>query len=132
MWIEKVTTGNKVRYKYTERYKSTLTGRYKRVSVTYGKKTPQVVKTATRELEVKIRKALSKEQAHETNIELGKLRDKFLTAYEKRVALKTYQTNKTLLDKVVDDIGEHTIAKNITTTYFNNYLEERLYNPKKP
>lgn len=132
MWIEKVTSGNNVRYKYIERYKSSLTGRYRRVSVTYGKKTPQVVKAATRELEGKITNALNKEQTHETNIELGKLRDKFFIAYEKRVALKTYQTNKVLLDKVVADIGEHAIAKNITTTYFNNYLEERLYNPKKP
>lgn len=132
MWVEKITTGQKIRYKYIERYKSILTGRYKRVSVTYGKKTPQVVKTATRELEIKIRKALDKEQAHETDIELGDLRDEFLDAYEKRVALKTYQTNKVLLDKAVSDIGENVIAKNITTTYFNNYLEQRLYNPDHP
>ena len=51
MWIEKTKQGN---YKFVERYKSSLTGRYRRVSVTYGKKSPQVKKTATQELEKKI------------------------------------------------------------------------------
>lgn len=47
MWIEQRSVHGKVRYCFIERYKSSLTGHYRRVSVTYGKKTPQVVKAAT-------------------------------------------------------------------------------------
>lgn len=65
MWIEnrEVLVNGKLekRYCFVERYKSTLTGKYRKVSVTYGKKTPQVVKAATQELERKINKALAEE-----------------------------------------------------------------------
>ena len=53
MWIEnrEVLVNGKLenRYCFVERYKSTLTGKYRKVSVTYGKKTPQVEKAATQE-----------------------------------------------------------------------------------
>lgn len=125
MWIE--TVGNK--YKFVERYKSTLTGRYKRVSVTYGKKTNQVKKAATQELEKRIRKALSKEQATDTDITFKELNDRFLAMYKKKSAFKTYQTNSGLLRKVEKDVGGNAIARKMSTTFWNTYIDKRLYGP---
>lgn len=129
MWVEKTSKGH---YKFVERYKSSLTGRYKRVTVTYGKNTAQVRKTATRELGEKITNALTREKATDTDIRLKDLNAKFLAVYQQKVSLKTYQTNSNLLLKAERDIGGDAIARNITTTFLNDYLEKRLYNPQKP
>ena len=117
MWVETTSTGH---YKFIKRYKSSLTGRYKRVTVTYGKDTPQVRNAATRELERKINDALAKEKATDSDIRLKELNAKFLAVYQQKVSLKTYQTNSNLLLKAERDIGGDAIARNITTTFLNN------------
>ena len=92
MWIEKRSVHGKTRYCFIERYKSSLTGRYRRVSVTYGKKTPQVVKTATMELDKKIQTALIQEGDSIQNITVQELALRFLEQYKKRVRPNTFQT----------------------------------------
>ena len=41
MWVEKYTVRGKVRYRFGENYKSPLTGKYKKVSVSYLKNNNQ-------------------------------------------------------------------------------------------
>lgn len=127
MWIEKVTTGGKVRYKYNERYKSSLTGRYKRVSVTYGKRNSQVVKAATRELEKKIENALNQEGKTTHEITLGELKDQYLAQYKKRVQPSTYQLGEQAIRLFVDEIGKNVVINNITLNRLNRYFNDLLY-----
>ena len=101
MWIEKRSVQGKTRYCFIERYKSSLTGHYRRVSVTYGKKTPQVVKAATRELEEKIQKALAEEGQAVRKITMQELETKFLDDYEKQVRYNTYHNGEIFLDELV-------------------------------
>ena len=57
MWVEKYTVRGKVRYRFGENYKSPLTGKYKKVSVSYLKNNNQTKKAAAIELAKKIEKA---------------------------------------------------------------------------
>lgn len=50
MWVEKYTVRGKVRYRFGENYKSPLTGKYKKVSVSYLKNNNQTKKAAAIEL----------------------------------------------------------------------------------
>lgn len=124
MWIEKTPTG---RYKYIERYKSTLTGDYRRVSVTYGKKTPQVVKAATRELERKIKDALSQEGKVVKDITLEELSKDYLAQYKQRVQPTTYQLGELAVNLFVNGVGKKTLVKNITLNRLNRYFNDVLY-----
>lgn len=132
MWIEERSVKGKTRYCFIERYKSTLTGRYKRVSVTYGKKTPQVVKTATRELETKIQRALAKEGQGIQQITLQDLESRFLDEYKDRVRYKTFDNCKMFLGQFVAACGPDTLSQNITPVWINNYLSDQLYRKNRP
>lgn len=132
MWIEKRSVDGKARYCFIERYKSSLTGHYRRVSVTYGKKTPQVVKTATRELEEKIQKALAEEGHAIRKITLQELEDRYLEEYEKQVRYSTYHNGKLFLDEFVKTCGADTQPRAITTVWLNRYFNNQLYRKDNP
>lgn len=132
MWIEQRSVHGKVRYCFIERYKSSLTGRYRRVSVTYGKKTPQVVKAATRELEEKIQKALAEEGRAVRKITMQELETRFLDDYEKQVRYNTYHNGEIFLDEFVKACGPSTRPSTITTVWLNRYFNDQLYRDKLP
>ena len=132
MWIEKRSVQGKTRYCFIERYKSSLTGRYRRVSVTYGKKTPQVVKAATRELEEKIQKALAEEGRAVRKITMQELETRFLDDYEKQVRYNTYHNGEIFLDEFVKACGPSTRPSAITTVWLNRYFNDQLYRDKLP
>ena len=132
MWIEKRSVQGKTRYCFIERYKSSLTGHYRRVSVTYGKKTPQVVKAATRELEEKIQKALAEEGQAVRKITMQELETKFLDDYEKQVRYNTYHNGEIFLDEFVKACGPSTRPSAITTVWLNRYFNDQLYRDKLP
>lgn len=132
MWIEKRSVQGKTRYCFIERYKSSLTGHYRRVSVTYGKKTPQVVKAATRELEEKIQKALAEEGQAVRKITMQELETKFLDDYEKQVRYNTYHNGEIFLDEFVKACGPSTCPSAITTVWLNRYFNDQLYRDKRP
>ena len=132
MWIEKRSVQGKTRYCFIERYKSSLTGHYRRVSVTYGKKTPQVVKAATRELEEKIQKALAEEGRAVRKITMQELETRFLDDYEKQVRYNTYHNGEIFLDEFVKACGPSTRPSAITTVWLNRYFNDQLYRDKLP
>ena len=132
MWIEKRSVQGKTRYCFIERYKSSLTGHYRRVSVTYGKKTPQVVKAATRELEEKIQKALAEEGQVVRKITMQELETRFLDDYEKQVRYNTYHNGEIFLDEFVKACGPSTRPSAITTVWLNRYFNDQLYRDKLP
>ena len=132
MWIEKRSVQGKTRYCFIERYKLSLTGHYRRVSVTYGKKTPQVVKAATRELEEKIQKALAEEGQAVRKITMQELETRFLDGYEKQVRYNTYHNGEIFLDEFVKACGPSTRPSAITTVWLNRYFNDQLYRDKRP
>lgn len=132
MWIEQRSIHGKVRYCFIERYKSSLTGHYRRVSVTYGKKTPQVVKAATRELEEKIQKALAEEGHAIRKTTLQELETRYLKEYEKQVRYNTYHVGKLFLDEFVKACGPDIQPRNITTVWLNRYFNDQLYRKDCP
>lgn len=135
MWIEnrEVLVNGKLenRYCFVERYKSTLTGKYRKVSVTYGKKTPQVVKAATQELERKINKALAEESEFVQTATLSQVSTAFLEQYQKRVQPSTYKNGALFIKKFVDDFGHDTIISNISQRSLNRYFNDMLYNNER-
>lgn len=132
MWIEKRMVHGKPRYCFIERYKSSLTGCYKRVSVTYGKKTRQVQKEATRELEDKIQEALAKEGHAVRDITMEQLEKNFLNTYIKQVRYNTYHNAKVILDRFINNIGKSSRPTSITTIWLNRYFSNQLYRDQCP
>ena len=128
MWIEKTKQGN---YKFVERYKSSLTGRYRRVSVTYGKKSPQVKKTATQELEKKITDELAAEGHAVKKATIKQLETAFLKDYKKRVRISTYVNGDVLLRGFIHEAGEDTLVTKITTIWLNRFFRSLLYDQKQ-
>lgn len=143
MWIEKreieindpKNKGKKksvIRYKYIERFKSPLTGKYKKVSITFNKNNASVRKEATFQLEEKIKQSIQKENSVNTNITLQELKDKFLDLYKQQSAYSTYYSAKNGLKRFCNDFGNDTLAKKISPKMLNKYLDDRLYNEDKP
>ena len=132
MWIEKRSVHGKVRYCFIERYKSSLTGRYRRVSVTYGKKTPQVVKAATMELDKKIQDALIQEGSSIQTVTVQELALRFLEQYKKRVRPSTYQNGKLFIDEFVNAVGQNTLTTKVTSTWLNRFFDKQLYRNERP
>ena len=132
MWVEKYTVRGKVRYRFGENYKSPLTGKYKKVSVSYLKNNNQTKRAASIELAKKIEKAKQKEYFTDKDISLRNLADKFLTIYKQRVAVNTYYNAFRGLKRICNDLGNDTLANKITTEILNRYLDQKLYDPDKP
>lgn len=132
MWVEKYTVRGKVRYRFGETYKSPLTGKYKKVSVSYLKNNNQTKRAAAIELAKKIEKAKQKEYFTDKDISLRNLADKFLTIYKQRVAVNTYYNAFRGLKRICNDLGNDTLANKITTEILNRYLDQKLYDPDKP
>ena len=124
MWIEQTKDG---KYKFVERYKSSLTGRYRRVSVTYGKKIPQVRKEATRVLEKRITDALAKEGHAVKRATVEELVNAFLDQYKQQVRITTWNTADALLRSFVKQAGKDTRINTLTTVWLNRFLADLLY-----
>lgn len=131
MWVEKRIVNGKSRYKFIERYRSELTGKYRKVSVTYSKNNASVRKEATFTLQQLIDKRLKNERSSTSDITLEDLSKKFLNLYEQQVAYTTYYSAKRGLKRFCNDMGNNVLAKKITTQMLNKYLDERLYNENK-
>lgn len=100
MWVEEVENGKGKRYKFCERYTCPLTGKYKKVSITYNTNNRQVIKIATQELQVKIDEAIKK--ADYSDAKLMDLMWQFLN-YRKPFEKEATTIRKTL---AVETIGK--------------------------
>jgi len=111
-------------YCFVERYKSTLTRKYRKVSVTYVKKMSQIIKVATQELEHNINKALTEENEFVQTAVLTQISATFLDQCQKCVQPNTYKNDGLFIKKFIDDFGHDTIINNISIQslkrYFNN------------
>lgn len=103
MWVEKLKNG---KYKYVERYKDPLTGKLKKVSVTYEKNNRQTKSLAIRELEEKIQKI---ESLVETNImTFHTLCDLYLeecTNNCKESTIGTYKSHINVLKSTIQNVN---------------------------
>lgn len=132
MWVEPYKVKGKVRYRFGKNYKSPLTGKYKKVSVSYLKDNSRTRKAAELELTKKIEEAKRKEQFTNSDITLRDLANEFLTIYQQRVATNTYYNAYRGLKRICDDLGNDILARKITTEMLNRYLDQKLYDPEKP
>ncbi|WP_270529271.1 tyrosine-type recombinase/integrase [Limosilactobacillus vaginalis] len=129
MWYQKRPNGS---YRFFERYNSPLTGKTRTVSVTYSKYNRSVVKDAQLELNERINAKISEEREINTNLTLRSLADKFLKLYKQQVSYSTWYSADRGLTKICNDLGNETLAKKVTTTMLNRYLDNRLYDKESP
>ena len=90
MWVQKNKTGN---FQFVERYKDPLTGKYRRVSVTYDANNRITRKRAQMVLEEKIQDKLRHVQDGniKQGITLGQVMDEWALTYKKRVKVRTWE-----------------------------------------
>ena len=122
MWAETTKDG---KTKFREQYKDPLTGKYKKVSVTYDKNTNQTRRKAQIVLESKIRDKLSRtidDQVVE-GITLKRLADEWYEEYKKRVSPTTAyhagNAKKTILKLFGEDILVNKITSRLVSAIFN-------------
>lgn len=111
MWVEQTKKG---KYKFIERYTDPLTGKYKRVSVTLDKDTPQSRKQAQKALAEKIRQA---EAGKPENITLSKLIEKYREEQKKTIKASTYARNYSACNSIMDILGPDTIISRLNAGY---------------
>lgn len=117
MWVETLKTG-KVRY--VERYQNFMTGKQKKISISYDKDTPKNKKEAYAILSERINKASSSLQ--ETEITLKELYRLYGEYQAKTVAHSTYRRNAYTANVILDILGENTIVNKMTAGYIHNRL----------
>lgn len=133
MWAEKYTTKKGIRYHFIERYTDPLSGKTRKISVSYTKDNIRTRKQAQEELDKLIREKQRKNSlAANSSITLDQLSTEFLKIYKKRVTQNTYYNAYRGFLMISKDLGADTLANNVTTEMLNRYLDKRLYNSKRP
>lgn len=123
MWVEQTKKG---KYKFIERYTDPLTGKYRRVSVTLDKDTPQSRKHAQKALAEKIRQA---EAGKPENITLSKLIEKYREEQKKTIKASTYARNYSACNSIMEILGSDTIISRMNAGYIR---ESFLATGKEP
>lgn len=116
MWVEQTKKG---KYKFIERYTDPLTGKYRRVSVTLDKNTPQSRKQAQKALVAKIRKA---ESGESEKITLGELVEKYREEQKKTIKASTYARNYSACKSIMGILGTDTIVSHMSAGYVRESL----------
>lgn len=128
MWVQKRKDGYQFRQSYTD-----PTNRKRRtVTVTFGKNNAQTRKRAQIYLDQEITKRLTELQGGETDVTFGEMIPKYLKLAEQQLAYGTYYRRQKFLDKFEEEVGADTIMRKLTTTFFNKYFDEKLYDKDKP
>lgn len=130
IWIEKTKTG---KYKFSQRYVDPLRSTadhivYKKVSVTLTKKTAQAKRKAEEMLAQKIANKTA-ESSKGSDITFVKLAHMYIDNLRK--TNQPFNTIKSAYyvvnNRLIKDVGERTIAKNITPAFVNKLLTKYLY-----
>lgn len=116
MWVEPTKKG---KYKFTERFTDPLTGKYRRVSVTLDKDTPQSRKQAQKALAEKIRQA---ESGEPDKITLGELVEKYREEQQKTIKASTYARNYSACNSIMDILGSDIIVGRMNAGYIREAL----------
>lgn len=119
MWVEQTKKG---KYKYIERYTDPLTGKYRRVSVTLDKDTPQSRKQAQKAISKKIEDAEKDVCANSEDITLEELIEKYREEQKRTVKDSTYQRNYFACETLKKILGSDTKVKNLAAGYIRKSL----------
>lgn len=119
-------------YRFVAFYKSPLTGRRRKVSVTKDKLNSRTENAARRELDEIIRQRIATEGDGTIEITLGELANKFLSEREKQVKPMTFHNAKVFVNQFVRTIGERARVDKITTVTINRYFQNLLYRNVNP
>lgn len=112
MWVEEQKNG---KYKFIERYKEPMTGKYKRVSVVLEKNTRQAYKQAQEALQNLIRKAVTANKTDEITLE--ELIQKYRAEQIATVKQTTYARNYKVCRSLMRVLGPQTVVGNLTAGY---------------
>lgn len=126
MWAETTKDG---KTKFREQYKDPLTGKYKKVSVTYDKNTNQTRRKAQIALEQKIQHKLRHIQDGniKKGVTLGEVIKEWEPVYKKQVLSGTFYSWKSYKKQIEQRIGYDTLVEKITPKYLINLYENMLY-----
>lgn len=116
MWVEQTKQG---KYKYTERYKDVLTGKYKRVSIVLDKNTRQAQKQAQAALQERI-KALEDEK--QDNITFNELINLYREEQLKTVKISTYRRNYFACNTLMGILGTDTLVSKLNAGYIRKQM----------
>lgn len=118
MWVEETKQG---KYKYTERFKDSLTGKYRRVSVTLDKNTRQTYKMAQAALQERIQEAM---EPQKKTITLSQLIDLYHESQKQTTKASTYDRNYNVLTNVAKILNPCAIVDNLTSGYVKKAFRE--------
>lgn len=118
MWVEETKQG---KYKYAERFKDPLTGKYRRVSVTLDKNTRQAYKMAQAALQERIQEAM---EPQKKTITLNQLIDLYYESQKQTTKASTYDRNYNVLTNVAKILNPCAIVDNLTSGYVKKALAE--------
>lgn len=126
MWSEKTKDG---KTKFREQYKDPLTGKYRKVSVTFDKNTNSTRRKAQIALEAKIQDKLKHVQDGniKKGITLGQVIKEWEPVYKSQVLSGTYYSWKSYKKQIEKRIGNEVLVSKITPKYLINLYEDMLY-----
>lgn len=126
MWAEETKDG---KTKFREQYKDPLTGKYRKVSVTYDKNTNQTRRKAQIALERKIEYKLQHIQDGiiKQGVTLGQTIEEWEPIYKKQVLSGTFYSWMSYKKQIKSRIGYDTLINKITPKYLINLFENMLY-----
>ena len=129
MWSETTKNG---KTKFREQYQDPLTGKYKKVSVTFDKETNSTRRQAQIALEAKIQNKLRHidDGVIKKGVTLGELIDEWLPEYKLMVKENTYINNKSRSNTIREKLGDDVLVANINPTLLTNYLDDLIYKKK--
>lgn len=126
MWVQKNKTGN---FQFVERYKDPLTGKYRKVSVTYDANNRVTRKRAQMVLEEKIQDKLRHVQ--DSNIKqgvtLGEVMEEWEPIYKQTIKYDTWRLYVSIKKNIQKYIGEDKLVAQITPKYLISTYEDMLY-----
>ena len=117
MWVEQTETG---KYRFIERYEDYITGKQKRVSVTFEKDNNKNRKLAFQALSDMISEKTS--EINNDNISLSQLIEKYLAYQMTSVKLSTYKRNQNSMNTIGSILGADTLVRRINA----QYIKERF------
>lgn len=121
MWVEELKNG---KFKYVERYKHPLTGKYKKTSLVNIKHNARVEKEMFIRLQEKIDKIiedLSQENTAEMDMTFKELTKIYLRVYKKQTAKSTLSVAKSRINTINEVLGKKKLA-DLSPADFNKFL----------
>lgn len=116
MWVEQTKQG---KYKYIERYKCPLTGKYKRASVVLDKNTRQAQKQAQEALTLKIQHIYEYTE-EPVSLTLSDLIEKYRKEQKKTVKQSTYKRNYHACETLKRILGADTLLSGLNAGYIRS------------